>query len=375
MLRTMVSMLAIAFAVAVWCESADAQAGGGPGAPVAKPATQPAGGMGEFVENKVIVIGGPDGVTVKSAPQPGGVSVKAGGHDFVIREGAENEGKASSTNPPGYSGPSPWGPYMPGAQFWQPMKLEKAAYLGLSAVPVGEDLASQLSLAKGVGLIVEMVGEDSPAKTAGVEKFDVLTKLDDQIIINPPQLQVLVRTHKAGDEIKLTVIRKAKEQVITVKLIEKELPPLQPFFGGLEGARFGEERERMLEMPVRNEIRVGPGGAGFGYGPWVKGPPELGTSSVVFTDKDQTFTMKTVDGKKTLTVVDVKSGKTLFTGPIDTPEQRKAVPADYLKRWEDLEKKIQFTPGGAMGGNPKAPEPRTPAPKAPAVPPPPRDDD
>ena len=53
----------------------------------------------------------------------------------------------------------------------------------------------------GVGLLVNHVVPGSPAKLAGIEKHDVLHRLDDQYLINPPQLAVLIRTREPGDTV------------------------------------------------------------------------------------------------------------------------------------------------------------------------------
>jgi membrane-associated protease RseP (regulator of RpoE activity) len=104
----------------------------------------------------------------------------------------------------------------------------KVAHLGVAAGPIPELVAAQLKLPKGTGLAVEMVEPDSPAAAAGLKRNDVLTKIDDQILVNTPQLQVLVRLHKAGDEVKLTFIREGQVQTATAKLAEREVPDMPP---------------------------------------------------------------------------------------------------------------------------------------------------
>jgi hypothetical protein len=258
------------------------------------------------------------------------------------------------------------------------VKLEKAAYLGLFTSPVSEELASQLGLAKGVGLVVDVIDEDGPAKKAGLEKFDVLTKLDDQLVINPPQLQVLVRMHKAGDDVKLTVFRKAKETVLSVKLVEKEVPPLQPFWGMMPGMRPDREeaeeaREHRGQGPMLFRLRE-------------PGPREGSLQTTVsVADKEHVITSATdpVTGKTILTATDAKTGKVIFKGPIDTLAERKAAPPEILKKWDAM--RIEIRPGtpAGPGAAPASPwvstqpgagkEPPNPAPakRNPMPPPPP----
>ena len=55
---------------------------------------------------------------------------------------------------------------------------------------------------------------------------DVITYFGDQMVINPDQFEVLVRLHKAGETVQVTVIREAQPLKLTVTLVEKEEPEL-----------------------------------------------------------------------------------------------------------------------------------------------------
>ena len=74
---------------------------------------------------------------------------------------------------------------------------ERIAYLGVATTPVDPMLARHLRLRPGVGLLVQMVDEDSAA-AGKVEAEDILTELDGQILVNPEQLSTLVRLQKRG---------------------------------------------------------------------------------------------------------------------------------------------------------------------------------
>lgn len=112
----------------------------------------------------------------------------------------------------------------------------KVAHLGIATEPIPELVAAQLKLPKGTALAVQFVEPNSPAAAAGLKKNDVLIKIDDQLLVNTPQLQVLIRLHKAGDEVKLTFIREGQSQTATAKLAEKEVPKMMPpMMGGPMG--------------------------------------------------------------------------------------------------------------------------------------------
>jgi hypothetical protein len=94
-------------------------------------------------------------------------------------------------------------------------------FLGVNLSEPPPVLRAQLGLPEGTGLVVENVVPGSPAQQAGVQRFDVLQKLDDQLLINVEQTTVLVRGHKAGQAVTLTVIRNAKPKTLTAKLAEQ----------------------------------------------------------------------------------------------------------------------------------------------------------
>ena len=120
---------------------------------------------------------------------------------------------------------------------------ETVAFLGVSALPASGALGSQLRLPAGVGLVLHYIVPDSPAAEAGLQRHDLLHKLDDQLLINGEQLAVLVRTYEPGDTVTLTVIRAGQSLQIAATLAEHEQPVLGP-----GGQAFGA-RALQLSMP------------------------------------------------------------------------------------------------------------------------------
>lgn len=172
-------------------------------------------------------------------------------------------------------------------------KAKKLIFLGVEVGPVDPALRAQFELPEGTGLMVQEVVPGSPAAQAGLKKYDVLQKLDDQLLINAEQLAVLVRTHKAGDSVALSVIHGGKSDTVSPKLIETEAPAMQggEFRGG-QGGRGGMERsgfrrggqrfgsrggmmERGGPMMERGFRRFGPG-AREGGQRWGGGEREFG---------------------------------------------------------------------------------------------------
>jgi hypothetical protein len=125
----------------------------------------------------------------------------------------------------------------------------KGAFLGVGTSPPTPILREQLKLSEGMGLVVEVVEKDSPAEQAGIKRYDVLTKLEDQLLVNAEQLAVLVRSRKPGDEVELTVVRGGSPTQVKAKLIERELTPLEDAGFFFHGA--GPDGRGILDWQVR----------------------------------------------------------------------------------------------------------------------------
>lgn len=191
----------------------------------------------------------------------------------------------------------------------KPAEMIKATYLGIATAPTEATLQSQLGLPDGVGLIVQYVDPQSPAQAATVEPHDVLWKLNDQILVNGEQLGVLVRTFKPGDEITLTLFRQGKPRTATVALGEKEVPKLADGSAG------------RVAIPELRPLRAMPGKS---------------RSVMTITDKDIEIRLLETDGDRRVVARNTKEGKVLFDGPINTPEQCAAMPAEIRQMVENI---------------------------------------
>jgi exonuclease VII small subunit len=84
--------------------------------------------------------------------------------------------------------------------------------------PVSEELLAQLPIEKGAGLILKSVVPDSPAARAGLQKNDVIVKLDDQLLINSNQLSALIQMKKDGEKVRLTYFRGGKSSTAEAQI-------------------------------------------------------------------------------------------------------------------------------------------------------------
>jgi hypothetical protein len=193
---------------------------------------------------------------------------------------------------------------------------EKAAFLGVSVSTVTGALRQQLKLRPGVGLVVNHVEAGSPAEAAGVKRYDILERLDDQVLIEPRQLSVLIRLRKSGDEVKLTLIREATPTTVTAKLAEKDLPALEDVLAPTQVTPWKSA------TPLGKIIGTKPVSVRDGYNPLAAG----GAAGLTWSDGD--LTMEILQDKARHLTAKGKDGVVIFDGAIDTSEQLQKLPVE-----------------------------------------------
>jgi hypothetical protein len=108
----------------------------------------------------------------------------------------------------------------------KPSRMPEIPWVGLSVGPLEDAMRAHApGLPPGVGFLVKVVHEGGPAEEAGVKAFDILWKLDDQLLVNHAQFAALLGMHRAGDKIALSVIRSGEQQSIELTLAEMPATP------------------------------------------------------------------------------------------------------------------------------------------------------
>ena len=194
-----------------------------------------------------------------------------------------------------------------------PRKVEMRVvpFFGTATTRTAPGRHAQIGLPEGVGLTVQYVLPDSPAQAGGLQRGDVLHKFNDQILINDPQFRVLVRNSKPGDKVRLTVIRKAAPVTITIVLGKKEIPVTKVTPG------------QLLEWLLKPAPGVVPGAKPLRF-------------SANYEDDEHVLILVIDKGVKYLSAKN-KQGAVIFHGPINTPQQRAAVPAAIRPKLKRLE--------------------------------------
>jgi serine protease Do len=222
------------------------------------------------------------------------------------------------------------------------MEMENAAFLGVETAPVSETLTDQLNLPMGIGLVVLHIATDSPA-AASLKAHDILLKLDDQQLVDSLQLAVLIRNHKEGDEVTLTYLRGGKEATAKATLVIRQVPKLSMDSAGATGGHHDLAPERvqgMLSMMSPRQAGV-VRDDGNGEAEIRIFRVNTGNSHVSLVDHLGALELTVVDGKQTLVAKDA-NGVQLFSGPVDTPEQRKGLPPGVREHFDQLESQIKL---------------------------------
>ena len=238
---------------------------------------------------------------------------------------------------------------------------EPVTFLGVQTSDVPRVLSEQMNLPKGFGVVVDYVVPDAPAAAAGVQQSDIIRRLNDQQIINPDQLGKLVRSFPEGTSVELTLMRKGQETKVSVKLGQKDVPSRRGRYGDFEqewnfddldkmkfdfkapdmtAVREAVARAKEQAMQAASDARRAARGLRIvtsDDGLTKSTRIDLGRATITFSDDQGELKMESRDGHKMLMAKDAQ-GKVLFNGPIDTDEQRAALPENVRERFEKLER-------------------------------------
>lgn len=92
------------------------------------------------------------------------------------------------------------------------------AFLGLTSVTLNEELRSRFELTPERGVVVSQIFQGTPADSAGLSRFDVITKFDGKEVAESEALVREVRAKKPGDEVQITYFRGDQQRETTVRL-------------------------------------------------------------------------------------------------------------------------------------------------------------
>jgi len=98
-------------------------------------------------------------------------------------------------------------------------KTVKRPFIGISGQSIDSSITEIYGLPAGIS--VQEVEENSPAKEAGIEKGDIITKIEGQEVTTVAELNRIKYQYKIGDTITLTILRSGQEKEIKITLGEE----------------------------------------------------------------------------------------------------------------------------------------------------------
>lgn len=98
-------------------------------------------------------------------------------------------------------------------------KTVKRPYIGVTGLAIDTETAELYGLPTGIS--VREISENSPAKEAGIQVGDIITKIEGTKVSTIAELNRIKYTYSIGDKITLTILRNGKEQEIKLVLSEE----------------------------------------------------------------------------------------------------------------------------------------------------------
>lgn len=166
-------------------------------------------------------------------------------------------------------------PYAQGIGFAIPINIAKrniddlinlgrvrTPWIGVYIQDVTPEIAEQFGLSEAKGVLVGDVVKDSPAEKSGIERGDIIVKVNDEEVNSTQELQDKIRSIDIGEKAKIEVVRDGKTINFIVKI--GEMPTTE------EEGEFPKEKVFSIQTGLRVE-KVTPEIAKEAGLPWIKG--------------------------------------------------------------------------------------------------------
>lgn len=206
-------------------------------------------------------------------------------------------------------------------------------FLGVHVVSVPEEVRAQTELEQGSGLMIDFIRSGSPADSAGLKTFDILTNFEDQKLLSAEQFSNLIKTSKSGQLIQLGVLRGGKN--LSVKATLGEAPEIEASAiavgapGNDLAALLAKNPEAAKILPDLLKFLQSPNSLGS-----AKSAPTLGRSITMADDEGSVELIE--ENSLEMAVVTDPKGKVLFKGPASTDAELQKIPETIRSRIQKL---------------------------------------
>ncbi|MBU1427907.1 Do family serine endopeptidase [bacterium] len=122
----------------------------------------------------------------------------------------------------------------------------RRSWLGVYIQEVTPEIAEQFNLKEAKGVLVGDVIKDSPAEEAGIKRGDIITKVNNEEVDSPGELQEKIRDIDIGKKANIEVVRDGKTINFIVKI--GEMPTVEE-----EGSEFPKEKVFSVQTGLKVE--------------------------------------------------------------------------------------------------------------------------
>lgn len=139
-------------------------------------------------------------------------------------------------------------------------------YLGIQLDDLDSRKAEEYGVKVNDGVYVREFTENSAAQAGGVNKGDVIVKVDGMDIHSVPELQQAIGLHKPGDKVNLTINRDGKEKDVNITLRNRtggsdiikrdETAAIMSVLGAQFGNLSDQEKQRLSRYKVEGGVKV-----------------------------------------------------------------------------------------------------------------------
>ena len=171
------------------------------------------------------------------------------------------------------------------------------AYMGINYTPdnASDEQKKQMGVKDGPGIYVTGVATDGAAKSAGIERGDFITKLNNVDVSSGSELQEQIARYKPGDKIAVTYVRNGKENTASLTLKNKsgnyEVVKTENSFDNLGGSLVTIDKETAKKNDISGGVQV----------------QKLGIGLLKNTRIQEGFIITSVDGQDVNSVDDLKN--------------------------------------------------------------------
>jgi len=122
----------------------------------------------------------------------------------------------------------------------------RRSWLGVYIQEVTPEIAEQFNLKEAKGVLVGDVIKDSPAEEAGIKRGDIITRVNNEEVDSPGELQDKIRDIDIGKKANIEVVRDGKTINFIVKI--GEMPTVEE-----EGSEFPKEKVFSVQTGLKVE--------------------------------------------------------------------------------------------------------------------------